>query len=56
MTPPFCFPQGILLKNTKDSLMNRLIARIEMAADTTCMVLLLAALPTAAAAILSAVF
>ena len=36
--------------------MNRLLQRIEIAADNTAMVLLLAALPAAAAAILSAVF
>jgi hypothetical protein len=36
--------------------MNRLLERIEIAADNTAMVLLLAALPTAAAAILSVVF
>ena len=40
----------------KESLMNRLIERIEIAADHSAMVLLLAALPTAAAVILSAVF
>jgi hypothetical protein len=53
--PPFCLPQGRVLKN-KGSLMNRLIERIEAVADHSALVLLLAALPAAAAAIISAGF